>query len=49
MSIESDAKYLTFNQYKKKYGYKYINVWIAENMVDIDRLINSKKPNENET
>lgn len=49
MSIESDAKYLTFNQYKKKYGYKYVNVWIAENMIDIDKLINSKKKSEDET
>jgi hypothetical protein len=39
MSIESDAKALDFNEFKKKYGYKYTNIWVAENEIDYEPLI----------
>jgi len=39
MSIESDAKTLDFNEFKKKYGYKYTNMWVAENEIDYEPLI----------
>lgn len=44
MSIESDAKTLTFNEFQKKYGYKYTNIWVAENEIDYEPLI---PPEEN--
>jgi hypothetical protein len=39
MSIESDAKSLTFNEFQKKYGYKYTNIWVAENEIDYEPLV----------
>jgi hypothetical protein len=39
MSIESDAKTLDFNEFKKKYGYKYTNIWVAENEIDYEPLV----------
>lgn len=49
MSIEYDVKELTFNEFKKKYGYKYINIWIAENEVNDyynEILISEDKKND---
>ena len=49
MSIESDAKSLTFNEFQKKYGYKYTNIWVAENEIDYEPLVPSEENcNENE-
>lgn len=35
MSIEFDLHNITFNEFKKKYGYKYINIWVAEKEIDV--------------
>jgi hypothetical protein len=43
MSIESDAKSLTFNEFQKKYGYKYTNIWVAENEIDYEPLVPSEE------
>ncbi|MBT4478920.1 MAG: hypothetical protein HOC66_05885 [Flavobacteriales bacterium] len=49
MSIESDAKSLTFNEFQKKYGYKYTNIWVAENEIDYEPLVPPEENyNENE-
>jgi hypothetical protein len=44
MSVEADAHRLTFDEFKKKYGYKYINVWVAENEIDYPIIIDSGEP-----
>ena len=46
MSIESDAKTLTFNEFQKKYGYKYTNIWVAENEIDYEPLIREDENTE---
>lgn len=46
MSVEADAHRLTFDEYKKKYGYKYINVWVAENEVDVPDMVDSGETDE---
>jgi len=48
MSIEADAKTLTFKEFQKKYGYKYTNVWVAENEIDYEPIIKEEE-NEDET
>jgi len=47
MSIEGDAKTLTFKEFQKKYGYKYTDVWVAENEIDYEPIV--KEENEDET
>jgi len=46
MSIESDARSLTFNEFQKKYGYKYTNIWVAENEIDYEPLVPILKDDE---
>ncbi len=48
MGVEADAHRLTFDEFKKKYGYKYINVWVAENEIDVPDMVDSGEMDETE-